>query len=241
MRNPKWERDEIILALNLYFKLEKGSMSSDNIEVISLSEILNKLPIHTTKSNNDKFRNPNGVSFKLANFKSIDPEYKGKGSSSHSKLDKEVFYEYYQKKEVLKRIAENITLALGDDQRVHEISSIEDEIDDEILVKEGKVLYKLHKVRERNKGVVKRKKDEYLKLNGKLDCEVCGFDFYKTYGELGYGFIEAHHKTPLSKLGSATITKPTDLALVCSNCHRMLHRKISETSISELKSKLNRT
>jgi len=26
MKNPKWERDEIILSLDLYFKLEPGQM-----------------------------------------------------------------------------------------------------------------------------------------------------------------------------------------------------------------------
>jgi 5-methylcytosine-specific restriction protein A len=56
-----------------------------------------------------------------------------------------------------------------------------------------------------------------------LSCEVCAFDFARTYGKLGEGFIEAHHILPLAEAGTAT-TKPADLALVCSNCHRMLHR-----------------
>lgn len=57
-------------------------------------------------------------------------------------------------------------------------------------------------------------------------CQICGFDFEKIYGELGKGFIEVHHKTPLSRGGG--IEKKTDvtddLICVCSNCHRMLHK-----------------
>jgi 5-methylcytosine-specific restriction protein A len=51
---------------------------------------------------------------------------------------------------------------------------------------------------------------------------ICGFDFAIKYGDLGAGFIEAHHILPLAA-GPATTRLP-DLALVCSNCHRMLHR-----------------
>jgi len=46
MRNPKWHRDEIILALDLYFKIEPGQVSARNPKIIELSEILNRLPIH---------------------------------------------------------------------------------------------------------------------------------------------------------------------------------------------------
>ncbi len=41
MKNPKWHRDEIILALELYFRTEPGAMHNHNPEVIELSEILN--------------------------------------------------------------------------------------------------------------------------------------------------------------------------------------------------------
>ncbi len=60
MRPPKWHRDEIILALDLYYKLDKKNLDSSNSEVISLSQTLNKLPIHKVISNT-KFRIQNGV------------------------------------------------------------------------------------------------------------------------------------------------------------------------------------
>ncbi len=61
-------------------------------------------------------------------------------------------------------------------------------------------------------------------LKGKqLKCEVCGFDFEKVYGELGSGYIEVHHKRPVSE-GEHITDLNKDLVMLCSNCHRMIHR-----------------
>jgi len=103
------------------------------------------------------------------------------------------------------------------------------------------VIYKLHKLRERDNKINRRKKELYFKQNGKLNCEVCDFDFYMAYGELGKGFIEVHHKTPLSEIDGETKTNLDDLALVCPNCHRMLHREINTLSIKKLKSLLTKS
>ena len=48
-----------------------------------------------------------------------------------------------------------------------------------------------------------------------LECEVCGFDFEVTYGELGKNFAECHHKVPVAKLTPKSKTKLSDLAIVC--------------------------
>lgn len=102
-------------------------------------------------------------------------------------------------------------------------------------VKEGKVLYKLHKFRERNHAIVQEKKYQFLKDYKALFCEACTFNFERKYGRLGRGYIECHHRIPLSESSSAQITSLSDLALVCSNCHRMLHRGISHLSVERLK------
>tara|TARA_B100000949_G_C14090247_1_gene369680 strand:- start:70 stop:297 length:228 start_codon:yes stop_codon:yes gene_type:complete len=53
-----------------------------------------------------------------------------------------------------------------------------------------------------------------------------GFSFSEVYGEHGTGFIEVHHKVPVSTLGDDTRVDPKqDIAVVCSDCHRMIHRK----------------
>lgn len=96
--------------------------------------------------------------------------------------------------------------------------------DDESAFPEGRESYRLHRVLERDPSVSKAAKKKRLEQTGRLTCDVCGFDFVRIYGELGEGFIEAHHTKPVSRLDGKTKTKVTDLALVCSNCHRMLHR-----------------
>lgn len=65
------------------------------------------------------------------------------------------------------------------------------------LYEEGKVKLETHSKRERNSKVVKEAKSLFIKKNGRLYCELCGFDFEKVYGELGRGFIEGHHINPV--------------------------------------------
>lgn len=241
MRNPKWHRDEIILALNLYFNLEPGQIHARNPEIIELSDILNKLPIHEERPDEVKFRNPNGVGLKLSNFLAIDPDYQGKGMESYSKLDKEVFDEFYSDRKRLKQIAETIKRTVSSDDLGNKLYKIEDDEDEESFsVKEGKVIYKLHKHIERNNKINTKKKELYFRKNGKLDCEVCGFEFKEFYGDLGVGFIECHHRKPLFELDEETETTLDDLALVCSNCHRMLHRDLDTLSVETLKEKINK-
>jgi putative restriction endonuclease len=64
-----------------------------------------------------------------------------------------------------------------------------------------------------------------LKENSLLPCEICQFSLKENYGETGEGFIEGHHIFPISQLTEETETKLEDLILLCSNCHRMIHRK----------------
>ena len=68
-------------------------------------------------------------------------------------------------------------------------------------------------------------------------CQACGIDFGQKYGELGQGYIEVHHRLPVSMMQSAyKLDIVKDLIPVCSNCHRMMHRKWPPVSPEELKS-----
>ena len=55
--------------------------------------------------------------------------------------------------------------------------------------------------------------------------------------EWGKGFIEVHHTEPSSSLSQKKIINPqTDLVPLCSNCHRIIHRRQDHVlSISEVK------
>lgn len=97
---------------------------------------------------------------------------------------------------------------------------------DEFGELEGEKYLKEHKNQEwtrRNPNLIRKKKRiAYEKGEGHILCECCNFDFKKAYGVLGDNFIECHHKIHLNR--GQRLTKYEDLALVCSNCHRMLHR-----------------
>jgi hypothetical protein len=111
--------------------------------------------------------------------------------------------------------------------------------DDEQSFPEGKLKYRLHRIKERNRKLSKAAKDARLRELGELLCDVCGFSFRERYGDLGDGYIEAHHTVAISQLKKETPTKINDLALVCSNCHRMLHRKRPWLGMSELRLLIN--
>ena len=79
-----WTRDELILAINLYCKLPFGKMHSRNEEIKKLAEIIG--------------RTPSSIALKLGNFASFDPTLKErgiKGAPNASKLDKQVWDEFY--------------------------------------------------------------------------------------------------------------------------------------------------
>ena len=78
-------------------------------------------------------------------------------------------------------------------------------------------------------------RDACIKHHG-TSCSVCNFDFKKVYGELGDGFIHVHHIVPLSQINSNYKVDPiNDLIPVCPNCHSMLHRKGTRTTLEELR------
>lgn len=79
---------------------------------------------------------------------------------------------------------------------------------------------------------------EAIRLQG-VACVACGFNFEQAYGELGKGFAEVHHVVPLADAGLRETDPGTDLAVLCANCHRMVHRKRGVClSIEELKQHL---
>jgi len=231
LKNPTWVRDEIILALDLYFRLDPKSMGKTHPEIISLSDLLNELPVHGAGRRNQKFRNPTGVHMKLRNFMRFDTKYLGRGLQRGGKLEEYVWKEFDDDRAKLHAAAQ----AIRETYKLFLFGSVTSVADEEEVFPEGKILSRLHRFRERNTSAVKRKKDRVWAETGKLECEVCDFDFYKEYGELGYRYVECHHTTPLSLLTKESSTKLSDLAIVCANCHRMLHRSRRGLTIAGLK------
>ncbi len=91
--------------------------------------------------------------------------------------------------------------------------------------------YVLHRTIERN-----GKASQAAKKALGYVCQACNFDFEKWYGAHGEHYIEAHHIVPLSDLPIdevVTIDPSKDMAVLCANCHRMIHRQSTPNSIEE--------
>jgi 5-methylcytosine-specific restriction protein A len=114
-------------------------------------------------------------------------------------------------------------------------TTIEVQEDSEPIAIEGESKLAIHMRKERDNTFIKKLKIDAFKLDSYLKCEGCEFSFYETYGELGKGFIEAHHLNPLSLNSEEVETKREDIALLCSNCHKMVHKKDPIYTIEELK------
>ena len=231
MRNPKWSRDELLLVLHLYLQNPKSPPSKDSEEVKEMSEILGRLNSRLGEDTNSKFRNSNGVYMKMMNFRRFDGSIDGVGLTRGGKDEQVVWDLYSDKPKELSKIVKSIRELIETNV---ELPPTIDEQDEEDL-EEGKLRTRFHKVRERNTKTVKKKKEDFLKKNGRLYCEVCDFDFVKEYGSRGDGFIECHHTKFLSDYDEPTKTSISDLVLLCSNCHRMIHRKKPWLSVDELK------
>lgn len=232
MRNPPWSRDEHIVALDFYLKHAPSIPDKGSNEITQLSAELNRLHASISDERYDNFRNPNGVYMKLMNFRRFDPTYTGTGLA-HGNKDEEIVWNLYASKPaLLSSLAQNIKNLTSTEQTIdpESIAEMGEEEADE-----GSVMTRTHRIRERNRSLIQKKKDHHFSKHGNLSCECCGFDFGEHYGTHGDGFIECHHTKPVSELTLGEKTKISDLALLCSNCHRMIHRRRPWLSIDELR------
>ena len=109
-------------------------------------------------------------------------------------------------------------------------------VDDEGSL-EGRVAYAFHRRRERDPDLVKRKKAEFIALHGKLHCEACGLVPLETYASGCEDICEIHHRLPLSQASGSVTTKLKDLAVLCPNCHRAIHRLDPIPSVEKFQTK----
>lgn len=70
-RNPAWSRDELVLALDLYFTSPANPPGKGSSAVRALSVILNKLHRLNGVSGASALRNENGVYLKMINLRSL--------------------------------------------------------------------------------------------------------------------------------------------------------------------------
>jgi len=240
--NPDWARDELILALNVYLEHRPNLPRKESRAIRKLSEVLNRLgeKLFAPDDRSVTFRNENSVHMKLMNFLRFDPQYTADGKTGLSrgaKAEEDVWTEFGGDVLHCRRVALAIIASLDD--RESDAVWLGLAFDDGVQeAAEGRLLTRKHLVRERNRKLVETKRKQAIKKHGKLVCEACGFDFAVRYGNRGDGFIECHHTKPVETLVEGNKTHIDDLALVCANCHRMIHRGRPWISVAEIRTLL---
>lgn len=234
-RNPAWTYDELVLALDVYQRVSRARIDKSDPALAELSGTLRALPLHSDRPDPRRFRNTNSVYLKLQNFKTVDPGYPGVGMRAGAgRREQAVWDRFAGNPAELEAAAQAIRRATAELGAGFDGDAA---AEDDGGVVEGRLLTRLHRVRERRRSG--EKKRAVLAATGRLACEACDFDFAAAYGALGEGFAECHHKLPL--VAGVRTTRLADLAIVCANCHRMLHRSAPWLSVDELRAILAAT
>lgn len=114
--------------------------------------------------------------------------------------------------------------------------------DEEIVIYEGAMTMRETPLYQRSKFLRDRAVEYYRDISeGELICEICNFNYKDRYGEAGNGYIEIHHRRPVYMYKGDDLNKTVDeaiknLAPLCANCHRIVHRKRPPYSLDEVRS-----
>jgi len=229
-RNPDWEWDEIVLACDLVAQNGWRQIDHSSPKVAQLSTLLQDMTLHPKDARLPNFRSESSVARKTADIATWHPDYQGRRTNGN-RLDREVMAEFIARPDVMHALAESIRsgIAAGEPSDFPRAVGYEDESE-----VEGRYLLRLHAYRERNPALRRRKIAAVKADSGSLACAACDFDFERTYGDLGRDYIECHHIEPLH-VGGHKPRSIKDLALLCSNCHRMIHRKPPWPTPAELR------
>jgi 5-methylcytosine-specific restriction protein A len=230
LERPDWTRDETILACVLAESNDWRQVYDTDERAKVLSQLLQSTAIHPLPQHPD-FRNPAGVGQKTRNIIDNHPDHRGSRSNG-SHWDNDVIQEFLIDPDRMHNEANRIRelLATSDATSI----KLPDLDTGDILAEEGGLALRAHLRRERNPKLRRRKLDDIKRRSLPIAREVCSFNFRQTYGPHGEDYIECHHRTPLHVTGE-TQTRLVDLALLCSNCHRMIHRAKKWLTVEELK------
>lgn len=205
MRPPKWTRDEVILAVDVFFNTDEKPTSDD---IQELSMLLNSLPIFTIEEKTDVFRNENGVGQHLMRFRWGLKE----GCKIHiTNLFLDVYNEYQYKREELHKIAEAIKRCLPLVEK-YTFGSIEETMGFQY----GAILGHLHRNLEKKHGKAQLKNADR--------CELCGINPRSIYNLVNEDILETHWLVDPSKYAEGMVPQKKELLVVCPNCHNALHQ-----------------
>jgi 5-methylcytosine-specific restriction enzyme A len=229
-----WTRDELTLACEIVEANGWRQLPVTDPGVIALSQLLQSPANHPYEPRHPDFRNTNGVARKTADIATVHPEYHG-GRTRGNKLDKLVLNNFLADPEKMRREAARIRELLSAQDASDQVLPDLDMDMDDAPHGEGGIALRTHLRRERDKRLRLKKIADTKRRGLPVACEACTFDFGVKYGPHGLDYIECHHRVPLHVSGE-TQTRLADLALLCSNCHRMIHHFKQWLTVEELQS-----
>lgn len=112
-----------------------------------------------------------------------------------------------------------------------------DQAQDESLAGiEGRLRLQFVRHRSREAKLRKAKIADVMRKKGTLACEIsgCRFNFLLEYGAIGEGYAQVHHLDPLGRRKAPSQTPLARLAIVCGNCHAMIHYRGECRSLREI-------
>lgn len=235
-----WTREELIIICAELKANDWEVYRAHSIEAEELSAFLNEADFVPEWDRGDGFRSPNSVQRKMYDLSTLLPSYSGKPTKG-GRATREVLEAFLKKPGEMDALAAKLRdeIEAGSPTAAIDVDweSDPDVLDEEFEAEEGAQAMARHLRRERNQTIRKRKIAAVQAAGLPIACEVCEFDFGDVYGKLGEGYIEVHHVLPLHASGP-TITKLSDLALLCSNCHRMIHRSRPWLTPAKLRERL---
>lgn len=205
MRPPKWTRDEVILAVDVFFNTDEKPTSDD---IHKLSVLLKSLPIFTIEEKTSVFRNQNGVGQHLMRFRWGLKE----GCKIHiTNLFLVVYNEYQNKRgelhknaEAIKRclpLVKNYTFGSVEETRGFQYGVILGHLHRNLEIKHGKAI-----------------------LKNAERCELCGIHPHSIYNLVNEAILETHWLVEPSDYDEGMVPQKKDMLVVCPNCHSALHQ-----------------
>lgn len=218
--SEEWLRDELILTLDFHMRHRSAPMGAASAEIQELAHTLGAVRAALDEPRPERARDAAAVWRKVDEFRRIDERAaRGKAPGPASSPEEAVWIEFGREPARLAEVAAAIRACL--DARGAQPGAWPPEPEEQ-FGEEGRLLSGLHRYRERDATLSRRKKEQVLRDTGKLACEACELDSAKKYGKPGIG-LEAHHLEPLHTLATPKAPRLSDVALLCATCHRVLH------------------
>jgi predicted HNH restriction endonuclease len=108
----------------------------------------------------------------------------------------------------------------------------------EVQAFEGRWSIQQHLRRERSSVLVEAKKRAFRSEHGLLQCQACELSERELPKKLGTSCFEVHHLIPIGDRQEAILTSLDDLAILCANCHCMIHDSVPMLDVAGLVKRL---